>query len=383
MKKYLLYCIALILFNLFFTSCKKDYTLFVGGFVKPGEKGLSQFKFNSRTGDLKLIRESDVGPNPSYFYYSGEKGLMYILNEVMNFKGTFGGGLTTLKYDPEKGLIDKMNEILIPHGGPCFISISSETGYLFVANYPNGSVAVIKLDNYGIPETITDTILYLKSKPDASHAHMILNDPAGTRVYVTDLGLDRILIYDFDSNAGKLNLLDNGIVELPKGSGPRHFTFNADGSKLYVINELGSNMMVFNVEEKGGLKLVQTFQTVREGFAGNNYCADIHLGKSGEFLYGSNRGENTIVTFRIDSDGLLSLAGHTSCGGDWPRNFIIDPSGRFLLVGNQKSDEISVFKIDKASGLPKEPAKNFKSVAPACLKFFQTDLLISNPPSPG
>jgi 6-phosphogluconolactonase len=370
MKKYLMYCTALFLFTLLFTGCKKDYRLFVGGFVKPGEKGLSQFEFNSRTGDLKLIRESDVGPNPSYFCYSGEKGLMYVLNEVMTFNGTFGGGLTTFKYDPEGGLLEKMNEILIPHGGPCYISISSDTGYLFVANYPNGSVAVIKLDNYGIPEAITDTILYLKSEPDASHAHMILNDPAGKRVYVTDLGLDRILTYDFESSTGKLDLIENGIAEVPKGSGPRHFTFNADGSKLYVINELGSKMMVFNVDENGVLELLQTLPTTREGFELNNYCADIHIGKNGKYLYGSNRGENTIVTFKIGFDGLLSLAGHDTCGGDWPRNFVIDPSGRFLLVGNQKSDEISVFKIDKATGLPKGPAKNFKSVAPACLKFF-------------
>jgi len=247
--------------------------------------------------------------------------------------------------------------------------MSPGNDFLFVANYPNGSVAVLKLDGKGIPETITDTTLYKKSEPDDSHAHMIINDPAGKRVYVTDLGMDRIMIYNFDKDAGKLILVDNGIVNLPKGSGPRHFVFNADGSKMYVINELGSKMMVFNVDEKEGLKLVQTLPTVREGYEENNYCADIHIGKSGEFLYGSNRGENSIVTFRIGSDGLLTLAGHTSCGGDWPRNFVIDPSGRYLLVGNQKSDDISVFKIDKTTGLPKEPAKQSKTSAPACLKF--------------
>jgi 6-phosphogluconolactonase len=370
MKKYILFCSTLILFGLFISGCKKDYRLFVGGFVDPGEKGLSVFEFDSRNGDLKLISQSDVGPNPSYFYYSADKGIMYALNSVMNFKGTFGGGLTTLKHDEKGGDFNKLNEILIPYGGPCYISMSPDSGYLFVANYPNGSVAVIKLDDKGIPEAITDTILYLKSEPDASNAHMILSDPAGERIYVTDLGLDRIVVYDFDTDAGKLNQIDNGIFEVPKGSGPRHFVFNAIGSKLYVINELGSKIMVFNVEESGGLELVQTLPTVREKYEENNYCADIHIGNSGEYLYGSNRGENTIVTFRIASDGLLNLAGHDTCGGDWPRNFVIDPSGKYLLVGNQKSNDISVFKIDKRTGLPTKYVTKIETIAPACLKFY-------------
>ncbi len=370
MRKYFLFGPALILFGFFFTGCKEDYRLFVGGFTKPGEKGLSVFEFNKRSGNLKLISESDVGPSPSYFYYSGEKGLIYVLNEVMEFKGSFGGGLTTLKYDTKSGIFEKMNEVLIPYGGPCYISMSPDRGFLFVANYPNGSVAVVKLDGNGIPETITDTILYVKSSPDDSRAHMIINDPAGERVYVADNGLDRIMIYDFDSNTGKLILVNNGTVLLPEGSGPRHFVFNADGSKMYVINEQGSTVMAFNVDKKEGLKLVQTLPTVRKGFEGNNYCADIHIGKSGKFLYGSNRGENTIVTFMVGNDGLLSLAGHTSCGGDWPRNFVIDPSGNYLLVGNQKSGNISLFRIDKKTGIPIEPGKDYKITTPACLKFF-------------
>jgi 6-phosphogluconolactonase len=112
---------------------------------------------------------------------------------------------------------------------------------------------------------------------------------------------------------------------------------------------------------------------VRENFSGQNYCADIHLGKDGRYLYGSNRGENTIVTFKVGSDGLLNLAGHTSCGGNWPRNFTIDPSGRYLLVGNQKSDTISVFRIDRKTGLPSKQSGFAAVKSPACLKFLDVD----------
>jgi 6-phosphogluconolactonase len=360
-----------IFIGLFLTSCKKEYNLFVGGFTtKPGEKGMSVFNFNASNGKLKLISESDVGPSPSYFCYSEKNKMFYVLNEVMEFTGKFGGGLTTLKYDDKTNQFEKKNEILIPYGGPCYISMSADSGYLFTANYPNGSVTVVKLDNDGIPETITDTILYVKEEPDRSHAHMILQDPGGKHVYVTDLGLDRVVVYDFDKENGKLNQIENGIASLPQKSGPRHFTFNADGSKLYVINELGSIMTVFDVDKNQGLKLIQTLPTKKDNIIENNYCADIHLSSDGKFLYGSNRGENNIVTYKVGNDGLLSLAGHTTCGGDWPRNFVIDPTGRFILIGNQKSDYISVFRIDRKTGLPSVALDSARVKMPACLKFF-------------
>jgi len=288
----------------------------------------------------------------------------------MEFKGKSGGGLTTLKYDDKTSQFEKKNEMVIPFGGPCYISMSADSGYLFTANYSNGSVAVLKLGNDGVPENVSDTILYVKGRPDSSHAHMILQDPTGKHVYVTDLGLDRIVAYDFDTKSGKLKQLENGIASLPFKSGPRHFTFNSDATKLYLINELGSTLSVFNVDDKQGLTLLQTLPTVREGFKESNSCADIQMAIDGKFLYGSNRGENTIVTFKVGNDGLLSLAGHTTCGGSWPRNFVIDPTGKFILVGNQKSNFISVFRIDRKTGLPSIALDSARVKMPVCLKFF-------------
>jgi 6-phosphogluconolactonase len=363
--------VYIILICLTLTSCKKDYKLFVGGFTtKEGEKGMSVFNFNTSNGKLKLISESDVGPSPSYFCFSEKNKMFYVLNEVMKFKDQFGGGLITFKYDDKNSHFEKKNELLIPYGGPCYISMSADSGYLFIANYPNGSVAVVRLDNSGIPETITDTILYVKEEPVRSHAHMILRDPAGKHVYVTDLGLNRVVTYNFDTKEGKLSQLENGIADLPLRTGPRHFAFSADWSRLYVINELGSSLAVFNVDVNKGLTLLQTLPTTRKDFKESNSCAEIDISKDGKFLYGSNRGENTIVTFKIENDGLLSLAGHTTCGGDWPRNFVIDPTGKFILVGNQKSNYISVFRINKKTGLPSIVLDSARVKMPACLKFF-------------
>ena len=142
------------------TSCGKNYRLFVGGFTRNnGEKAMTVLDFNSRNGRLTEVATTDAGPSPSYFCYSEKNKIFYVLNEVMEFKGQFGGGLSTFRYDNESVRFEKLNEMLIPYGGPCFISLSADSSYLFLANYPNGSVAVVRLDEKGIPETITDTIL--------------------------------------------------------------------------------------------------------------------------------------------------------------------------------------------------------------------------------
>jgi 6-phosphogluconolactonase len=370
MKKSIPVIYTIFLIMMIASSCnRKTIKLFTGRFTEAGEKGFYLFDFNRTEEGLNLVSESDAGPNPSYFCIAKKNRLIYVANEVMEFKGLRGGGVTTLKYDVNTGGIEKINELTVPDGGPCYISLSPDNNFLFMANYSGGSVTVVRLDNKGIPDRVTDTILYAGEEGKVSHPHMISSDPAGKRVYVTDLGLDRIVIYYFDPSSGQLQQIQNGIVKLTKGAGPRHFVFSSDGSKMYVINELNSTISVFDVNSKGELKSIQTLTTLRAGFKGESFCADIHMGKNGEFIYGSNRGENSIVTFRVRSDGTLILAGHTSCGGNWPRNFVIDPSGKYLLVGNQRSGNISLFRIDKMTGIPIEPGKDYKINAPACLKF--------------
>jgi 6-phosphogluconolactonase len=352
-----------------FSISSDPIRLFAGTYAEGAKKGFFVFDLNREAGTFKLISENDAGPNPSYFCISKKNGIIYAANEVSEFMGVKGGGVTALSYDAKTGVAKKIGELPVPNGGPAYIAISPGDDYLFLANYSGGSVAVVKINEKGIPVSVTDTIVYKGSEGTVSHAHMISFDPSGKRVYVTDLGLDRVVIYNFDAVNGKLKLIPNGIAGLPKGSGPRHFVFSTDGSRLYVINELNSTITFFNVNINGELKQMQTISTLREGFKGKSYCADIHLGKNDKFLYGSNRGENTIVTFKIESDGKLSLAGHTSCGGEWPRNFVIDPSWKYILVGNQNSGNISMFSIDEKTGLPDGHSKDYKIASPVCLKF--------------
>jgi 6-phosphogluconolactonase len=370
MKKFtLIICTILLIIMASFSPSNDPIRLFTGTYTEGAQKGLFIFDLNRVAGTFKLISENDAGPNPSYFCISKRNGFIYAANEVSEFNGVKGGGVTALSYDSKTGVARKIGELAVPNGGPAYIAISPGDDFLFLANYSGGSVAVVKLDEKGVPVSVTDNIVYKGGEGTESHAHMVSFDPSGERVYVTDLGLDRVVIYNFDAISGKLNQLPNGIAELPKGSGPRHFVFNTDGSKLYVINELNSTITFFNVNKKGELQLVQTLSTLREGFIDKSYCADIHLGKDDKFLYGSNRGENTIVTFQVAPDGKLTLVGHSSCGGDWPRNFVIDPSGKYILVGNQNSGNISMFRIDEKTGLPVGPSKDYKIASPVCLKF--------------
>ena len=368
-KTILLICSVLAIILSSFSVSDGPFRLFTGTYTEGTKNGFFIFDLNREAGTFKLVSESDAGPNPSYFCLSHKNGFIYAANEVGDFKGVKGGGVTALSYDAATGTVKKIGDLAVPNGGPAYIAISPNDDYLFFANYGGGSVAVVKLNDKGIPVSVTDTIIYKAGEGKVSHAHMVSFDPTGKRVYVTDLGLDRVVAYTFDSVKGKLTQLPNGIVQFPKGAGPRHFTFSEDGTRMYVICELNSTMAFLNVNKDGELQIVQTLSTLREGFKGKSYCADIHLSKDGKFLYGSNRGENTIVTFRVGTDGKLSLAGHTTCGGDWPRNFVIDPSGKYILVGNQNSGNISMFSIDEKSGLPQIPSKDYKIASPVCLKF--------------
>jgi 6-phosphogluconolactonase len=370
MKKIFISLYAIFLIMTISGSCySQPIRLFAGTYTEKGEKGLYLFDLNREQGTFKLLSEADAGPNPSYFCISKKTNLIYAANEVMDFKGSKGGGVTAVRYSPATGGLEKVKDLLVPHGGPCYISLSPGEDYLLMASYSSSSIAVVKLDSKGIPLLVSDTILFNVIDVKISHPHMISFGPGGKKVYLTDLGLDRIVVYDFDASSGHLKQIEHGIVNFPRGTGPRHFVFNEAGTKMYVICELNSTISVLDVAADGTLKAIQSLTTLAPDFKGESACADIHLGKNGHYLYGSNRGENTIVVFKVATDGKLVLAGRTGCGGDWPRNFVIDPSGKYMIVANQQSGDISLFNINEKTGLPTATSTKYKLNAPVCLKF--------------
>jgi 6-phosphogluconolactonase len=244
-----------------------------------------------------------------------------------------------------------------------------------VANYAGGNVSILSVGRHGELGTATDMAQHLGFGPNAErqeapHAHSVVLDHANRFAFAADLGIDRIMAYRFDARAGKLKAHTPRWFQAKSGAGPRHLTFHPNGKMAYVINELDSTVTAFIYEKnRGALKEVQSVSTLPQGFAGANTCADVHIAPSGNFLYGSNRGHDSLVVFEIErSTGKLRYVEHVSTGGKTPRNFTIDPTGAFLLAANQNSDTIVTFRVDSATGRL-QPAGHIAEVpSPVCLE---------------
>jgi 6-phosphogluconolactonase len=194
-------------------------------------------------------------------------------------------------------------------------------------------------------------------------------DAAGRFAFAPDLGIDKVMIYRVDVKNGKL--VPNGFAATKAGAGPRHFDFHPSGKFAYVINELDSTLTAFAYDNaKGALTESQTVSTLPPDFSGPNSCADVHVHPSGRFVYGSNRGHDSVVAFAIDqSTGKLNLIAHESTRGKWPRNFAVDPAGAFLLVANQRTDNVVSFRIDQQTGKLTATGQTTEIPSPVCLKF--------------
>ena len=342
------------------TSCNMGDNMFIAsGYSGDGAADVLLCRLNGN-GSVEKISEVTVGDNPSYFT-SGRGGLVYLVNEVDTFDMKAGGGITTLRYDKKSKSLEKVSSMNQGGGGPCHIAVSVDGKYLITANYGSGSVSVVKLNGEGIPEKVTDVIFY----GEKSHPHMTIHNPRLHTYYVSDLGLDRVHQLKLDTTLGLLMNADIAYFNCEPGSGPRHMAISNSSTNLYVINELSSTASVYNILSDT-VTAKQTVSALPDGYTEKSYCADIHLSRNGKKIFGSNRGHNSIVTFRVGVDGSLSESSHRDCGGKWPRNFAVSPSGKFFLVANQRSDEISVIS---AGGDPEETLFSLPFKSPSCVRF--------------
>jgi len=341
-------------------SCNRVDNMFIAS-GNSGETDVILCRLDG-TGSIEKQSEITVGNNPSYFTF-GRDGLVYFINEVDSFDLKSGGGITTLRYDKKNKSFEKVGSLNQGGGGPCHITLTKDGKHLITANYGSGSVSVVRLSSEGIPEKVTDVIFY----GERSHPHMTVYNGRLHTYYVSDLGLDRVYQLKLDTAMG---LLMNAVVpsfSCEPGSGPRHMAIDRPSANLYVINELNSSVSVYNILSDTVI-VKQTISTLPDGYTEKNYCADIHLSRNGKKLYGSNRGHNSIVTFRIGTGGTLSGPTHQDCGGTWPRNFAASRSGKFFLVANQRSNDISVIPTD---GDSEKVVSTLPLDAPACVRFLQ------------
>ena len=331
--------------------------VYVGSFTGRKSQGISIYRLDPSSGALELVGKSGEGLSCSWIAVDSEQRFLYAIDEVGEYSGEPGGAVCAFSLDPDTGDSTYLNRQPSNGAGPCYLSFDGTGGLLFVANYFSGSVSVLPIQGDGSLGEATDFIQHHGSslnpeRQEGPHVHSVVSDAANRHVFVQDLGLDRIMVYRLDAPAGKLTPHDPPAVQVKPGAGPRHFVWNTGGKHAYVTNELYSTFSKYDYNESTGtLTESQTVSMLPEGFEGDNTCADLHVHPSGKFLYGSNRGDDSIVAFSIDAGtGSLSYVGHESTQGRTPRSFSIDPTGTFLIAANEDSGTVVSLRIHPSTG---------------------------------
>jgi 6-phosphogluconolactonase len=352
----------------------KDRVLYVGTYTSGKSEGIYVYSFAPQVGALGDF-EAKKSVNPSFITIDRSRRFLYAVNEVGEYEGKPGGYVSAYEINSMSKNLFFLNQQPTQGADPCYVTVDSKRKVLLVANYSGGNVTLLPILPNGSLGPATDLQQHEGSGPKEQqkgpHAHCIILDRFERHALVADLGIDKVMVYRFNRGAGKLIPAKQQFAELQAGAGPRHLTFHPTGKFLYVINELDSSMAAFLYnEQSGALTHIDTVSTVPGDFSGVSYCADVHVSPSGRFLYGSNRGHNSIVVFEINPrTGKLKLVEHVSTEGDWPRNFTLDPSGKFLLVANQRSENVVTFSIDHGSGRLTPAGHNEQIPSPVCLKF--------------
>lgn len=359
---------------------KKDtpvehYNAYIGTYTGSGSKGIYLCKFNARTGEIgEAELAAEVG-SPSFLAIHPNQKFLYAVTESAEFNGKPSGSVSAFAIDAKTGKLTLLNRQSSQGAGPCHLVVDATGKNVLVANYSAGSIACLPIHEDGKLGEATSAIQHTgtsvnKERQEGPHAHSINVDLGNRFVFVADLGLDKVLVYKLDADKGLLTPNDPPSTSVDPGAGPRHFTFHPGGHFAYVINEMGNTVTAFAYDEsRGTLKSLQTISTLPKDFNGTSYTAEVLAHPSGKFLYGSNRGHDSIAVFRIDEKtGKLEFVETESTQGKFPRNFRLDPSGSFLLAENQDSDSIVVFKIDPQTGALSPTGHQTKVVKPCCIR---------------
>jgi 6-phosphogluconolactonase len=347
----------------------KTYNLIVGTYTNPGKSnGMYVYTFNSETGELTYKAESPAIKNPSFLTVSSDRKHVYAVSEVGE------GSLSAFSYDAASGKLEFINSAPAGGNGPCYVSVDNKNKFAFVGNYGGGSLAAVPINPNGSLSDKVQSIQHqgksIKDNQEKPHVHATLLSKDGKYLFVPDLGTDKINIYQVDvAKAQPLAPASQAFVSITPGGGPRHLTFHPNGKWAFLIQEMTGVITAFEYSN-GKLTAKESVTLVSPGSTGRIDAADIHVSPDGNFLYGSLRGDiNEIVVCSIDKSGKLAVAGRQSTLGKTPRNFAIDPTGKFLLVGNQNSDNIIVFKRDAKTGLLTATGTKISLGSPVCLVF--------------
>ena len=350
--------------------------LYVGSYTDAKRaEGIALVEFDTLSGALALRRSVDAGPNPSFLAIHPNGRVLYAVNEVAERTGQRAGSVSAFSVAGD-GSLGRLGDQSSQGAGPCYVSVDRSGHAVLVANYDGGSVALLPIARNGGLAPASSVDQHHGHGPDAerqeaAHAHCIVADPSNRFALAADLGLDRVMLYRLDASGGSLQRVENGDASLAPGAGPRHIAFHPERPLVYVVAELDSTVSTLRFDAKAGhLTTVDARSSLPVGWSGKSYAADLHVAPSGNALYVSNRGHDSIAVFSIDgASGALALEQTIATGGEWPRNFTLDPTGRWLLVANQNSSSITVLAREPHTGLLSPTSQHLEIASPVCLRF--------------
>jgi 6-phosphogluconolactonase len=356
----------------FITTAQQHY-LITGTYTSGKSEGIYVYQFNSNDGTAKEISHVKTS-NPSFVAVSTNEKFVYAVQEDAAANGK-GGEITAFSFNKQTGKLTYLNEQASGGDHPCYVAVDKTGRWVVAGNYSSGTLAVFPVKADGSLAAAKNIIQHEGSGPNQArqkspHVHCTLFSADNRFLFVPDLGIDKVMIYAFDEVTGNLTPASQPFAASVAGAGPRHLTFHPSNNYAYLMEELSGTVVLFKYYN-GTLKKMQRISSMPAGdtsFAGS---ADIHVSPDGKFLYASNRADaNSIAIFKVNKkNGKLTLTGHQPTLGKTPRNFNFDPSGNFLLVANQNSDEIVIFKRDKKTGLLTDTQKRIEVGSPVCIKW--------------
>jgi len=373
MKKYIIILLLALPTFLQAQTKAKIYDLLIGTYTTGKSEGIYVYQFNATTGKAIYLNKVTGVNNPSYLTVSTNRKFVYSVNEVGTERT---GSVSSFSFEPKSGELKLLNKQPSNGAGPCYIMADEANKNVFVANYAGGSLSVLPIKADGSLGEPSQTIQDEGGSVDTArqkgpHVHTAALSPDEHFLFYTDLGTDKLNICSYHPLASKpLQPATTPYRTVKPGNGPRHIAISPNKKYVYLVQEMGAAITVYQYAD-GKLNAIQTVSLIADGFKGKGGAADIHISPDGKFLYSTNRGDaNEIEVFKINQiNGKLTFVQRTSSLGKTPRNFNIDPTGKFLLVANQNSDDIYVFSINKTTGKLTYTNQKLEIGNPSCLKF--------------
>jgi 6-phosphogluconolactonase len=357
------------------SKISREYLVYFGTYTDHGSKGIYACRFRPSTGKLTPVELAAETVSPSFLAVDPAQQYLFAANEIGDYQNAKSGSVSSFAIDRHTGKLTPMNTVASRGADPCHLTVDKNGSHVLVANYTGGSVAVLPV-KAGMLGEASAFLQHHGSSVDPNrqhepHAHNVVLTPDNRFAVVADLGLDKLMVYRYDLENGKLSPNDPPFGSVKPGSGPRHIALHPNGRWAYVINEMGNTITAFDWDaDKGSFHELQTVTTLPKDFNGENTTAELAMHPKGRYLYGSNRGHDSIAVYAIDpGKGVLTLIEDVPTLGKEPRNFALDPTGAYLFAANQNSNTVVVFRVNPSNGRLTPTGEKVAVMSPVCVTF--------------